>query len=184
MEAKTLLCEAISNRSLNQKETAMIKTLTPEDIRTFLKQLSTAIELDQVHVDALAPERFSPAYSDGTWRAWRRDHRVFIDRLLLTADAIPPAMLRELTGIAIAHKPELIGSVVLELFAEVVSGSCPPEDHGTAERFFGWLIKQLNDQPGGNLRHESARASILQWLPVSDPLRIAQDPERGYGQPH
>jgi hypothetical protein len=159
----------------------MIKTLTPEDIRTFLKRLSTAIELDQVHVDALPPERFSPEYSDGMWRTWRRDHRVFIGKLLLTADAIPPAMLRELTGLAITHEPELIGDVVLELCAEVVSGSCPPEDIGTAECFFGQLIKQLSDQPEGNRRHESAQGSLLQWLPVNDPLRIAQDPECGYG---
>jgi putative transposase len=34
-------------------------------------------------------------------------------------------MLRELTRIAITREPELIGRVVLELFAEVVSGSCP-----------------------------------------------------------
>jgi len=103
----------------------MIKALTPEDIRTFLKRMSTAIELDQIHVDTLPPERFSPVYNDGMWRAWRRDHRVFIDKLLLTAVAIPPAMLRELTRIAITREPELIGRVVLELFAEVVSGSCP-----------------------------------------------------------
>ena len=162
----------------------MIKALTPEDIRTFLKRMSTAIELDQIHVDTLPPERFSPVYNDGMWRAWRRDHRVFIDKLLLTAVAIPPAMLRELTRIAITREPELIGRVVLELFTEVVSGSCPLEYLGTAERFFCWLIEQLRDQPEGKLRHESARASILQWLPVADPLRIAQDPECSYSQPH
>jgi hypothetical protein len=161
----------------------MIKTLTPKDIRNFLKRLSNAIELDQVHVDALPPERFSPAYSDSMWRDWRHGHRVFIDELLLTADAIPPAMLSELTGIAITYEPALIGSVLLEIFAEVVSGSCAREDLGTSERFFGWLIKQVSQQPKGNLRHKGAPASILRWLPVSDPLRIAQDPECGYGEP-
>jgi hypothetical protein len=162
----------------------MIKTLTLGDIRTFLKGLSIAIELDQVHVDALPPEKFSPMYSDGMWRNWRRDHRMFIDKLLLTADAIPPTMLRELTGVAITHKPERIGSLLLELFAEVVSGSVSPEDFGTSERFFGSLIAQMSAQPKGHRRHKSARVSVLQWLPFDDPLRIAQDPECGYGKPY
>jgi hypothetical protein len=161
----------------------MIEKLTSKDIRNFLKRLSAAIELDQVHVDALPAERFSPAYSDSMWRAWRHDHRVFIDKLLLTADAIPPAVLDELTGIAITNKPALAGSVVLELFAEVVSGSCLEADLGTADRFFGGLIKQLRDHPEGSPGLEGARASIVKWLPVADPLRIAQDPECGYGQP-
>jgi hypothetical protein len=156
--------------------------LTPEDIRAFLKKLSTAIELDQVHVDSLPPERFLPAYEDGMWRAWRRDHRIFVDRLLLTAERLPPIMLAELTRLANTYEPSLVGIVALELFAEVVSGSCALERLGTAERFFGQLIKLVSEQPRGNLRTEGARISILQWLPVNDPLRIAQDPECGYAQ--
>src|ERR1700676_3314887 len=158
----------------------MVETLAPKDIQHFLKQLSATIQLDQVRVDALPPESFSPAYSDSMWRAWRRDHRIFINELLSTAYTIPPVMLSELTRLTVTREPALIGSVVLELFAEVVSGSCPREELGTAERFIGWLIKHLSDQPEGNPRHEGARASILQWLPVIDPLRIAKDPECGY----
>jgi hypothetical protein len=50
------------------------------------------------NVDALPAERFLPAYSDSVWHAWRRDHRVFIDKLRLTADAIQPSVLDELIG--------------------------------------------------------------------------------------
>jgi hypothetical protein len=156
-------------------------TLTQEDIQNFLKRLSAAIELDQVNVDALPLERFSIAYSDSIWRTWRHDHRVFIEKLLLTAVAIPPVMLKQLTEIATAYEPALVGSVVLELFAEVVSGSCA-EDFGTAERFFAGLIKQMSEQPKGNPGHGGAQASILEWLPATDPLRIAQDAECRYRQ--
>jgi hypothetical protein len=173
--------EANCNCSDNQERAMLTETLAPQDIQNFLKRLSAAIELDQVNVDALPPERFSIAYSDSMWRTWRHDHRVFIDKLLLTADAIPPLMLKQLTGIATAYEPAFVGSVVLELFAEIVSGSCA-EDFGTAERFFGRLIKQTTEQRKGSSRHEGAQASILKWLSVADPLRIAQDPECRYGQ--
>lgn len=159
----------------------MSETLASKDVRNFLKRVSTAIEFDQVLVDSLPAESFSPAYNDGMWRAWRRGHCAFIDRLASTVDKIPPAMLSELTGIATAYEPALVEKVVLELFAVIVSGSCPEEDFGSAELFFGEIIRQLNAQSKGAPRHESARASILRWLPVVDPLRIAQDPECAYG---
>ncbi|MFB9268034.1 hypothetical protein ACFFWD_33710 [Bradyrhizobium erythrophlei] len=159
----------------------LTETLTPEDIKNFLKRLSAAIELDQVKVDALPPESFSIAYSHSMWRTWRHDHRVHIEKLLVTADAIPQVMLEHVTEIAAAYEPALVGSVVLELFAEVVGGSCA-EDLGTADKFFGALIQDMSGQRKGNSRHGGAQASILQWLPATDPLRIAQDPECGYGQ--
>jgi hypothetical protein len=159
----------------------LAETLAPGDIQELLKRFSAAIELDQVYVDALPPGRFSIAYNDSMWRTWRHDHRVFIEKLLLTVAAIPPVMLKQLTGIATTYEPALVGSVVLDLFAEIVSGSCA-EDFGTAERFFGWLIKQMSDQHKGNPRHGGAQGSLLQWLPVTDPLRIGQDPECGYAQ--
>jgi hypothetical protein len=159
----------------------MTNALTPEDIRTLLNGLSVAIELDQVYVDSLPPERFSPMYTDGMWRDWRRNHRKFIDRLLLSVDSIPPLMLRELSRIAVTHKAELVGRVLLELFADVASGSCSVDDLGTSRSFFGSLVNQTKALSNGD-RHESARVAILRWLPLHDPLRIARDPECGYGQ--
>ena len=158
-----------------------IETLVSTDIKDFLKQLSAVIEFDQVRTDALPRESFAPEYNDSMWRAWRRDHRRVIEELLSTADTIPPARLSELTELTTTREPALIGSAVLEYFAEVVCGSCPGERLGTAERFVGWLIANLSNQPEGKSRQQSARVSILQWLPVIDPLRIAQDPECCYG---
>jgi len=161
----------------------MTKTLTPQDIKDFLKRFSITIELDQRRVDGLPPERFSPEYCRMMWCDWRCHHRDFIDKKLLpTTDAISPAVLNELTGIALAYEPALIGDVMLELFAEVASGSCSDGELETAEQFFARLIKQLRDAPASNFRHVGSQAAIMQWLPIVDPLRISRDPECGYRQ--
>ncbi|MGY4480156.1 hypothetical protein [Bradyrhizobium sp. USDA 3364] len=155
-------------------------TLTPDDVRALLERFSAAIELDQNHVDGLPPDSFSVAYDEGMWRQWRHDHRVYVAMLLSTTDAIPPVMLWRLTGIAVGYEPALVGNIIVDLFAEVVSG-CSAEDFSTAERFFGGLIAEMSGQRRGRSCHGGARASLLRWLPAADPLRIAQDPECGYG---
>jgi hypothetical protein len=157
----------------------MSHTLAPEDIKKFLKRASVAIELEQLYVDMLPPESFSPQYNDGMWRDWRRDHRSFIEMMLSTADAIPPATLRELTAIATTREPAEIGRALVELFGEVVGDCCPKEDLATATQFLGRLTEEMRNRPESKLGLE-ARASILLWLPAIDPLRIARDPECGY----
>jgi hypothetical protein len=160
-----------------------IEKLALADVETFLKRLSAAIELDQVYVDALPPERFSIQYDDSMWRSWRRDHRAYIETLLSTAHLIPSAMLKQLTEIAIAHEPAIVEGVLLEQFAEIVSG-CSGENFSTAQRFFGWLIEQMGALPKGHRRRESARASVSKWFAGTEPLRIGQDSECGYAQVH
>ncbi len=158
-----------------------IGPLTPKDVQEFLKQLSIAIELDQTFVDSLPRERFSKSYDDSMWRTWRHDHRIYVEKLLSTVDTIQPSMLSQLSKIATAYEPNLVGSVLLEHFAEVVGG-CSGENFSTAERFFGWLIEEMIEKHKSSVRHEDARAAILKWLPIGDPLRSAQDPECAYGQ--
>ena len=161
----------------------MSETLVAKDARNLLKRVANAIEFDQVLVDTLPAEAFSPAYNDGMWRNWRRDHSSFVNRLASTVNRIPPAMLSELTRIATTCEPALVGQTMLELLAEIVGGCCPEEDYASAKLFFGEIIRQLNaaQSKGAPPQHESARAAILRWLPVVDPLRIAQDPECAYG---
>ena len=162
----------------------MSETLAAQDVGNLLKRVSTAIQFDQVLVDTLTAGSFSPAYSDRMWRGWRSDHRAFIDRLASTVDKIPPAMLSELTGLATTCEPALVGKTMRELLALIISGSCPEEDFASAKLFFGEIIRQLNaESTGVPPRHENARASILRWMPVVDPLRIAQDPECLYRLP-
>jgi hypothetical protein len=160
----------------------MTETLTHADIRDLLRGFGAAIELDQYRVDAMPAAKFHPAYDDSMWRRWRDDHISYASRLVSTVDAIPSEMLGELTRLAVTYEPELIRYIALELFAEVACDG-PQDKLGTAELFFGWLIKQVGAQSKGLPRHQGARSSISQWLPVTDPLRIAQDPECGYGKP-
>ncbi|MCC8948544.1 hypothetical protein H8A97_26385 [Bradyrhizobium sp. Arg62] len=159
----------------------LTEQLTSGDVQTFLKQLSTAIELDQVNVDSLPRESFSTTYDDSRWRTWRHDHRTYIEKLLPTVDAIPPVMLEKMTEIAATYEPAHVRSILQALFAEIVSG-CRADDLDTAEKFFGALVKEISGQRHGSARHADPRASLLQWLHATDPLRIAHDPEVGHGQ--
>jgi hypothetical protein len=160
----------------------MTKTLTPDDVRDLLAGFAAAIELDQLRVDALPPHKLRPPYSDSMWRMWRQQHLDYIDQLLRTVDAIPLTMLEELAVIAISCTPELVQQAALNVLAGVVSESFTSEEFETASLFFGELFEELNPARG-TPRDADARGLMLQWLPVTDPLGIAQDPECGYGQP-
>ncbi len=161
----------------------MDKMLTRDDIRDFLTGFAAAIELDQLRVDALPPERFHQEYDEGMWRRWRGSHLSYIKQLLPTVDEIPVAMLEELTQIAISYDPSVVEHIALDLFADAASDSRSEEELETATRFFGWLIKEVGDGAEGKPKNGDARSLFLKWLPVTDPLHIAQDPECGYGQP-
>jgi hypothetical protein len=161
----------------------MVRRLEHEDIHTLLAGFTAAIELDQLRVDSMPQQRFHRHYSDGMWRGWRNDHILYIEQLLASVDAIEPAPLEELTHIAITYEPTVVGKIALDLFADAVSGSCPREELDTAARFFACLIQQLRGSFERKSIGRDARESMFQWLPVTDPLRIAQDPECGYGQP-
>jgi hypothetical protein len=160
----------------------MTKTLTHADIHDFLKIVGASIELDQLRVDAVPSTFLQPPYNDEMWRIWRVGHVAYINKLLPTVDAMPGAMLGDLAGIATAYEPKVIGQIVLELFADAVSGSCPGPELATAERLFGWLIKQANDGVGRKQRKRDAKVALLKWLPVNDPLKIALDEECEYGK--
>jgi hypothetical protein len=160
----------------------MVKTLTRQDIRDLLSGFAAAIELDQLRVDSMPQQKFHPYYSEDMWRGWRKDHLIYIDELLATVGAISANLLEELTRVALSHEPAVIGQIALDVFSDVVGGCCPREEFDSAELFFARVV-----QDRGSSERESAdrdaKDSMFQWLPVTDPLRIAQDPECGYGQP-
>jgi hypothetical protein len=158
--------------------------LTHQDIRDLLTAFAASIELDQIRVDGLAPKKFHPAYDDSMWRRRRRDHLQFIDRLLLTVDAIPSALLQGVAQLAVTYEPASIREVILDLFCDAAYGVCPPEEFETAELFFGWLIMEASLRAErGEPMSGAARLLMMQWLSVTDPLRIAEHPECGYGPP-
>jgi len=111
--------------------------------------------------------KFHPEYDEGMWRRWRRDHLDYIDQLLPTVDAIPPAILQELTQLAVICRPEIVREALLDVFADAASGSCEQELE-TAALFFDWVIKDVRDWPDG--RAKGARSQMMHWLAVTYPL--------------
>jgi hypothetical protein len=160
-------------------EPQMTKILTPSDIRDLLTGFAAAIELDQIRVDALPPESFSPLYDDESWRDWRRAHIAFIDHLLRTVDAMPSTLLQQLTQLAITYDPAGIGQAVRSLFGHFTIFE--PTDE-TAAMFFDELVGLVSRESEDSAIGADARARLMQWLRVRDPLRIGEDPECGYGQ--
>jgi hypothetical protein len=158
-------------------------TLTHADVRDLLIGLSAAIELDQIRVDALRANGFHPAYNDSMWRRCRRDHLNFIDRLLPTVTMISKALLRELSRIAVAYDPAGVHEVMVDLLSEAANGTCALEEVESAEKFFGWLVKNASLGVPGEPLAGNARSLMMQWVRVTDPLHIADDPECGYGRP-
>ena len=161
--------------------TTMAETLTHEDIRDLLIGFAAAIELDQIRVDALPPERFHRWYDDSMWRNWRRYHVDYIKSVASDRehDAVGPAPRTGLTGDHPRPGSRRGGGV--NLCSEAASGCCPAEEHETATLFFGWLIKGVSDRPACKLLNGDARTLMKQWLAADDPLWIAKDPECGYG---
>jgi hypothetical protein len=157
----------------------MTKALTHEHLRKLLQNFSAAIQLDQHRVDELPAAHFHPQCNDEMWRVWRADHVSYIERLLSTMEAIPFALLVELTTMATTYDPMVVGREALELFADAVSGGCP-EELTTAEDFFAWLIKGVRRRRSGQRRSASAKDAMAKWLAGNDPLRIAEDPECQY----
>jgi hypothetical protein len=162
----------------------MSKLLTHNDIREILTGFAAAIQLDQIHVDALPPERFHHFYDPGMWRQWRRDHLDYMNkRLLPTLEPMPSDLLRELTEIALTYEPMAVRESLLELFAHAVVEDA--EHLETATLFFQDLIRTINhlDPEKAKAPNADTRACILKWLSSTDPLRISEDPECCYGRP-
>ncbi len=159
----------------------MTKALALDDIRNFLNRFASAIMRDQVHVDALSPDKFDPQYNGEMWLAWRLDHLAYLNTLLMTLDTVTPDLLKELTRIAVTKKPVTVRRIAIELLAECASGSCPREDVATARLFFSRLIHELTDGSNTIPTGRDAKASMFLWLAATDPLRISRDPECGYG---
>jgi hypothetical protein len=166
-----------------EKESAMAREITQNDVRELLSGFVAAIELDQIRVDALPTGSFHHLYSDDLWRTWRSDHIEYVNLLLPTVGAIPPAILEVLTRVARKYRPEIVSEAAVYLLAEAAGGNVVEEEVATAALFFDWLIAFVTDRSEGNWVGGDAPALMMQWIQIADPLRIAQDPECGYGVP-
>jgi len=120
--------------------------LSCSDVRHLFAGFAATIELDQMRVDALPPDRFHPYYDDGMWRSWRKEHLEYIARVLPTCDVIPAAALEKLTMLALNYEPAVVNRVVLEILAEVASGDCAREELTTAGLFLDELIRRVTHE--------------------------------------
>ena len=75
-----------------------------------------AIRLDQRRVDAMPIASFHPMYDAQMWRDWRGNSVGYIEQLLASINAIPDAMLAELTKIATSYQPLIVREVVPRKF--------------------------------------------------------------------
>ena len=96
-------------------------------------------------------------------------------------NAMSSTRLQEMARVATMYETVVVRSVLLDLFIDAATGMCSPEQFESAEQFFGWLIKGMNREATGKLPSGNAKSLIMRWLPTTDPLRIADDPECGYG---
>jgi|1186.fasta_scaffold1008108_1 hypothetical protein len=159
------------------------QALTVADVKKFLRNLSKSIKLDQIYVDALPRDRFSPMYNDTMWRDWRRDNCAFIGKLLGSADTMSPSRLQKLSKTAASFDPVLVRRVMLDVLADIVGG-CLAEPCETAQDFFGMLIGEVERQGRKTKRtHQNGPGAISDWSSRADPLAIAADPECGYDVP-
>src|SRR5260370_28021215 len=84
------------------------KALTHKDIKEFFAKFAEAILVDQERVKKLPHKKFHPFYDDGMWQRNREDHVGAIVDLSMTVDKIPKRLLKKLTELAIAYKPEVV----------------------------------------------------------------------------
>jgi hypothetical protein len=74
-----------------------------------------------------------------------------------------------------------VGKAAKNLFMSAAENGCD-EELETAALFFRWLILEVGRGSEVKEIHGDARTLMMQWLPLTDPLRIAEDPECGYGR--
>lgn len=156
------------------------KALTHKDIKEFFAKFAEAILVDQERVKKLPHKKFHPFYDDGMWQRNWEDHVGAIVDLSMTVDKMPKRLLKKLTELAIAYKPEVVKQPLLNMISDLATGARSPWLYETASLFFGELIQDVSRQdpgisPGGN-----PMEMILRWFDYDDPIQIAKDSECEY----
>jgi hypothetical protein len=156
------------------------KVLTHKDIKEFLAKFAEAILVDQDRVKKLPRKTFHPLYDDAMWRRNREDHVGAIVELSMTVDEIPKRLLKRLTELAIAYKPEVVKQPLLNIISDLATGVSSPWLYETASLFFNELIKDVSRQDPGISRKRNPMEIISKWFDYDDPIAIAKDPECEY----
>src|ERR1700688_4580045 len=125
------------------------KALTHKDIKEFLAKFAEAILVDQERVNKLPHKKCHPFYDDGMWQRNRENHVGAIVDLSMTVDEMPKRLLKKLTELAIAHKPEVVKQPLLNSISDLATGAASPWLYETASLFFKELIKEVSRQNPG-----------------------------------
>jgi hypothetical protein len=136
-----------------------------------------------MRVDALPAIMFHPAYNDGMWRRHRHSHLKVINQLLPTVEMMSSELLQELGRLAITYDRAVVREAILDLFSRVATDEASAEEFGSAALFFDGLIEDVSRGAPELSFKDDARELMMQWPIVTDPLRIAEDSECGYGMP-
>ena len=156
------------------------KALTHEDIKEFLAKFAEAIWVDQERVNKLPHKNFHPFYNDGMWQRNREDHIHAIIKLSMTVDEMPKRLLKKLTELAIAYKPEVVKRPLLDMITDLATGAGSPWLFETASLLFGELIQDVSRQDPGISSGRNPMEMISRWFDYDDPILIARDPECDY----
>jgi hypothetical protein len=95
------------------------KALTHKDIKEFLAKFAEAILVDQERVNKLPHKKFHPFYDDGMWQRNREDHVGAIVDLSITVDKMPKILLKKLTELAVAYRPEAVKQSLLNIISDL-----------------------------------------------------------------
>jgi hypothetical protein len=156
------------------------KALTHKDIKEFLARFAEAILVDQERVNKLPHEKFHPFYDDGMWQRNREDHIGAIVGLSMTVDKMPKRLLKKLTELALAYKPEVVKQPLLDIISDLATGVSSPWLYETASLFFSELIENVSQQNPGISPSGNPMEMILTWFDYDDPIQIAKDSECEY----
>jgi hypothetical protein len=156
------------------------KALTHKDIKVFLAKFAEAILVDQERVNKLPHKKFHPFYDDGMWQRNRECHVDAIIDLSMTVDEMPKRLLKKLTDLAIAYKPEVVKQPFLNSISDLATGAASPWLYETASLFFNELIKEVSRQDPGIPPNGNATEMIIKWFDYDDPIAIAKDSECEY----
>jgi hypothetical protein len=156
------------------------KVLTHRDIKEFLAKFAEAIFVDQKRVNKLPRKRLHPLYDNGMWKRNRDDHVAAIVELTMTVDKMPKRLLKQLSELAIAYRPEVVKQPLLEIISDRATGVASPWLYETASMFFDELIKAVSRQKPGMPPKGSPMEMILRWFDYDDPIQIAKDSECEY----
>ncbi|MBR0795648.1 hypothetical protein JQ615_09635 [Bradyrhizobium jicamae] len=156
------------------------KALTHKDIKAFLAKFAEAILVDQERVNKLPRKQFHPDYDNGMWKRNREAHVDAIVDLSMTVDRMPKRLLKRLTELATAYRPEVVKQPLLNIISDLATRVRSPWLYETASLFFNELIKDVSRQDPCISSKGSPLEMMLRWFDYDDPIQIAQDPECEY----